>query len=144
MARYKDDIVTNVLSTHLNDGEDLKNWAYGVKQPNIYLIIGLMLLAVLPGVIAVALLTKEYIVGLTNKRVLILTVKGGKAVVKEIMEYDLSNLPGAKTKTGPIFTIIKVSDPIKPFEAKFHRLGMKENRDHSINIAKAFNPDHLG
>ena len=140
MARYKDPIVTEVLGKQLHPGEQLYNWAYGVKQPPMGLIILLMLLAILPGAIAVALLTKEYVIGLTSHRLLILRVKGGKAVVQEITEYDRRNLPPAKTSTGGLFTHIKLADPAKPFEAKFHRMGMPKNREHAMAIAAAITP----
>jgi hypothetical protein len=140
MARYKDPIVTEVLGKQLHPGEQLYNWAYGVKQPPMGLIILLMLLAILPGAIAVALLTKEYVVGLTSHRLLILRVKGGKAVVQEITEYDRRQLPPAKTSTGALFTHISLSDPRKPFVAKFHRAGMPKNRDHAMAIAAAITP----
>lgn len=137
MARYKDLIVTELLGKQLHPGEQLYHWAYGVKQPPMGLIILLTLLAVVPGAIATALMTKEYIVGLTSHRVLILRVKGGKANVLEITEYDRRNLPPAKTSTGTLFTHIALADPARPFVAKFHRLGMTNNRDHAMGIAAA-------
>lgn len=140
MARYKDPIVTEVLGKQLHPGEQLQHWAYGVKQPSIGLIILLVCLAVLPGLIAVALLTKEYVVGLTSHRLLILRVKGGKASVQEITEYDRRNLPPAKTSTGGLFTHITLQDPQKPFYAKFHRMGMANNREHAMAIAAALPP----
>lgn len=87
-----------------------------------------------------ALLTKEYVVGLTSHRLLILRVKGGKATVLEITEYDRRNLPPSKTSTGGLFTHITLQDPQKPFYAKFHRMGMANNRDHSMAIAAALPP----
>jgi hypothetical protein len=143
MARYKDPIVTEVLSKQLHPGEQLYHWAYGVKQPPIALIALLMLLAILPGAIAVALLTKEYVVGLTSHRLLILRVKGGKVNVLEITEYDRRNLPPAKTSTGSLFTHIALADPAKPFAAKFHRMGMPNNRDHARGIAAALQQPQL-
>lgn len=137
MARYKDPIVTEVLGKQLHPGEQLVHWAYGVKQPHIGLIVLLMMLAILPGAIAVALLTKEYVVGLTSHRLLILRVKGGKANVIEIAEYDRRNLPPAKTSTGALFTHIALADPARPFVAKFHRMGMPNNREHAMGIAAA-------
>ncbi len=137
MARYKDPVVTELLGKQLHPGEQLYHWAYGVKQPPMGLIILLTLIAVVPGAIATALMTKEYIVGLTSHRVLILRVKGGKANVLEITEYDRRNLPPAKTSTGALFTHIALADPARPFVAKFHRLGMTNNRDHAMGIAAA-------
>src|SRR5687768_1774410 len=73
MARFKDPaVVSAAFQPYLEPGEQLRHWAYGVKQPNMLLIVGLTLLAILPGLIAVALLTKEYVVGLTDRRFLVL------------------------------------------------------------------------
>jgi hypothetical protein len=103
-------------------GEQLKYMAYGVKQPNIFLIIVLTALGILPGVIAVMLLTKHYFVGLTDRRFIVLPVWGsGEINVKKITDYRLDRLPQVFASTGPIFTHIKILDPVKPFVAKFHR-----------------------
>lgn len=126
------------FTSYLEPGEQIRNVAYGVKQPNIFLIVLLLLLAILPGVIAVALLTKEYLVALTDRRVIVLRVKGRKAMVQEMIEYRLGSLPPAKTSTGAIFTHIQVMDPAKPFIAKFHRAGpVPANRDNAMAIAAA-------
>lgn len=126
------------FTPYLEPGEQLRNVAFGVKQPNILLIIVLVLLAVLPGLIAVALLTREYLVALTDRRVIVLRVKGSKAKVQEMLEYRLGSLPPAKTSTGAIFTHIRIDDPAKPFIAKFHRAGpVPANRDNAMAIAAA-------
>lgn len=140
MARYKDEVVTEAMKPYLEEGETLKHWAYGVKQPNMVLIIFLYLLALIPGIIAVAVLTKEYVIGLTDRRFIVLLVSGGKAKVKEMTDYRLDQLPKVTTSTGALFTHIKIEDEAKPFVAKFHRAGMKENREHSMAIAQALNP----
>jgi hypothetical protein len=126
------------FTPYLQPGEQLRNVAYGVKQPNMLLIVGLIALAVLPGVIAVALLTKEYVVALTDRRLIALRFKGRKVNVKEILDYPLNNLPQTKTSTGPVFTHIKILAPSKPFIAKFHRLGpAPANRENAMAIAAA-------
>lgn len=123
---------------YLQPGEQIRKVAYGVKQPHILLIVGLMLLAILPGLIAVMLLTKEYLVALTDRRVIVLRFKGSKVNVQEVLEYPLSNLPPAKTSTGAIFTHIRIDDPAKPFVAKFHRAGpAPANRENAMAIAAA-------
>ena len=138
MARFKDpSVVTNAFAPHLEDGEEIKHYAYGVKQPSIWLIILLMCMAILPGIIAVALLTKEYIVALTGGRFLAIRFSGGKITEKEFLEYQLGEIKDVKTSKGAIFTVIKIKDPTKPFAAKFHRMGMAENREHSQTIADA-------
>jgi hypothetical protein len=139
MARYTNELVVETLKEHMQPDETLEHFAYGVKQPNIFLIIVLFALAILPGVIAVALLTKEYVIGLTDKRLLVLRVKG-KIKVLEVSEYDRANLPQASAKTGPIFTYIRIKDEARPFAAKFHRAGMTENRPNAVAIGEALAP----
>lgn len=138
MARFKDpNVPAAAFQPYLEPGEQLRHWAYGVKQPSILLMIPLFALAVLPGAIAVALLTKEYIVGLTDRRFIVLRFKGGKIKVQEITDYPLASLPPVKASTGGLFTHIKIDDPSKPFVAKFHRLGMPGNREHGMAIEAA-------
>jgi hypothetical protein len=131
-------VLAAAFKPYLEPGEELIEVAYGVKQPNMVLIAALIALAVLPGVIAVFLLTKHYVVGLTNRRLMVLRIKASNnASVREIIEYPLSNLPPVKSSTGSIFTRIKLIDPAKPFAAKFHRLGMQGNRESAMAIAAA-------
>ncbi|HEV8321398.1 MAG TPA: hypothetical protein VG389_07280 [Myxococcota bacterium] len=140
MPRPTPENVPPVFAPHLQPGEQLRYFAYGVKQPNILLILVLVCLAVLPGLIATAILTKHFLIGLTDKRLLVLRIASmGNHGVKEVLEYPLGSLTPAqvKTSTGALFTHIRIDDPAKPFVAKFHRLGMKTNRDHSMAIAAA-------
>ena len=129
MARYKDAEVTVAIQPHLQPGERLRHWAYGVRQPHPLFIIFLTPLGT-------ALLTKEYVVALTDRRLLVFRV-GRKLRIEEITEYALGDLPTAKTSTGALFTHIKIEDAAKPFAAKFHRLGMANNREHAAAIAAA-------
>lgn len=137
MARYKDPVVQSAFAPHLDSGETLQSWAYGVKQPSMLLMIPLFALAILPGAIAVALLTKEYLVGLTDRRVLVLRVKGGKADVQEVTAYSLDERHAAEAKAGKLFAHLTVEDPARPFQAKFHRLGAPNNHDHALAAARA-------
>ena len=133
MARFKDEPVRAAFEAQLQPGEQLQYYAFGVKQPNMGLVILLLCLAILPGVIAVALLTKEYVIGLTDRRLIVLRVGGG-VKVKEVSEYALGDLRGVKTSTGSLFTHIAIAGPV-PFSAKFHRMGMKTNREQAMAIA---------
>ncbi len=138
MARFKDpNVPAAAFQPYLEPGEQLRHWMYGVKQPSMLLIFPLFLLAILPGAIAVALLTKEYIVGLTDRRFIVLRFNGKKIEVQEVLEYPLSSLPPVQASTGGLFTHIKVLDPAKPFVAKFHRMGMPGNREHGMAIEAA-------
>ena len=129
MARFKDAEVTAATQPHLQPGEQLRHWAYGVRQPPTLLIFLLTPLGT-------ALLTKEYVVALTDRRLLILRTRR-KLRVEEITEYPLDKLPPAKTSAGALFTHIRIEDAARPFSAKFHRLGMAHNREHATAIAAA-------
>jgi len=133
MARFKDEPVRAALAAQLQPGEQLQQFAFGVKQPNMGLIILLVCLGILPGLIAVAIMTKEYVIGLTDRRLIVLRVGGG-VKVKEVTEYALGDLRGVKTSTGSLFTHIAIAGPV-PFTAKFHRMGMKTNREQAMAIA---------
>lgn len=138
MARFKDpNFVAAAFQPYLQPGEQIRNVAFGVKQPSMALIIPLFALAILPGAIATALLTKEYVVALTDRRVLVLHFKGSKIQVQEVLEYSLYNHAPAESSTGAVFTHIKINDPARPFVAKFHRAGMPGNREQAMAIAAA-------
>jgi hypothetical protein len=141
MARFKDpNVPAAAFAPYMEPGEQLRHVAFGVKQPNLLLILPLFALAVLPGAIAVALLTKEYVVGLTDRRLIVLRFKGKNVGVQEVLDYRLNGqLPQVKASTGPVFTHIKIEDQAKPFVAKFHRMGMPGNREGAMAIAAALN-----
>lgn len=133
---FKDSDLRAAVEPHLEENEQLKHCAFGVKQPNILLIVLLCLLALLPGLIAIVLLTMNYIVALTDRRFLVLRFKG-KLNVVEISEYPLESMPEVAGNTGPIFTHIRIKDAQQPFVAKFHRAGTKANRAESSAIVAA-------
>ena len=139
MAKFKDpSIPAAAFTPYLEPGEQVKCVAYGIKQPSMFIILPLVIIALLPGLIAMMLLTKEYVAALTNRRVIVLRFKSKKINVQEVLEYPLSSLPtSAKTSTGPLFTHIAIRDAARPFVAKFHRLGLKNNRDSAMAIGSA-------
>jgi len=132
MAAVKDETVQNAFAQYLQPEEQLQHYAFGIKQPPILLIIALFCLAILPGIIATFLLTKSYFVGLTDRRVIILQVTNSWKV-KEMREFPLNALPPGSTKTGGLFTHIKMECEPR-FVAKFHRMGFKGNREHAMAI----------
>jgi hypothetical protein len=140
MAKLTDDLMQQTLSAHLQNGETLRHWAFGIKQPSLLLMAPLFALAVLPGVIAMQMLTKNYLIGLTNKRLLVLQVKSiANVELKALSEYPLDSFkanPGSY-KAGKLFTHITIADAEKPFKAKFHRMFSKGNREHAVAIGEA-------
>jgi hypothetical protein len=137
MARFNDTtVIQAALAAQLEPGETLRHWAYGVKQPNVALITFLYCLALLPGIIAVFALTREYVVGLTDRRFIVLRFKGSGIAVQEVLSWRLDALPHVQTSTGSLFTHIRIDDPAKRFVAKFHRLGTSDNRPQAMAIAE--------
>jgi hypothetical protein len=128
--------VRDAFAEYLQPGEMIKHAGYGVKQPSMILIMLLYLVAVLPGIIAMVLLTKHYLVGITDSRLLVLQVSGMNTKVKEVTEYNLGHMPPVKTSTGPLFTHLTIVDSDKPLKAKFHRAGFKGNRDNMVALTE--------
>lgn len=140
MAKTTREQLSAPFQPHLQPGETVQAAAYGVKQPNMILVVLLIFAAVLPGLIAILLLTKNYLVALTDRRLLVLKVKSpGNLEVKEVIEYSRAELASlkSKTSTGAIFTHIAIQDEARPFVAKFHRAYCPTNREDAIAIAAA-------
>ena len=99
-------------------------------------MVPLFALAVVPGVIATQMLTKNYIIGLTDKRLIVLQVKSiANAELKALTEYTYGELKGSY-KAGKLFTHITIDSADKPFKAKFHRMFSQGNREHAQAIGE--------
>jgi hypothetical protein len=138
VAKLNEMTVPAAFQPYLQPGEQLRYFAFGVKQPNIFLII------ILP-ILGTWLLTKNYLIALTDRRFIVLrvpraffSVVGDINKAEEVIEYPLGELSGLKvtTSTGALFTHIRIDHPQKPFIAKFHRMGMKTNREHAMAITE--------
>lgn len=119
--------------------ENVKFISYGVKQPHILLIILLISLAIVPGVIVVTLLTKNYVVGISGNKLIILETSLSLKKVKRKIECDLNQFSEVKTKTGAIFTHLNFKSGDESFKAKFHRAAFPENRNNAMAIAEVLN-----
>jgi hypothetical protein len=129
MARFNDTNVPAAVQPHLQSGEVLRHYAFGVKPPPL-------IVSILIGPLFAALITKNYIVALTNRRLLVLRFKGRLKVI-EATEYPLDARPAVSGSVGMLFTKLRIDDTAKPFFAKFHRMGMPNNRMHSSAILEA-------
>ena len=138
MRQFSDpDELAAILRPHLAPGESLRHWASGVRQPSVWLLLPLAALGIVPAVVAASLLTKDFLVGLTDRRLLVLRMGASGIEPAEILAYDLAALPPVTARTGPLFTHLRVQDPAQPFAAKFNRAGMPGNREHAVAIAAA-------
>ena len=139
MAKMTQDQIREMFAPHLEEGEVVQHMAFGVKQPNMLLIVLLFCCFILPGAIAVVLLTKNFFIATTDSRFLVLQVKGlTKLETKGVTKYSLDELRSGDvtTSTGPLFTKIKVDIAGKPFVAKCHRAFSDFNRPNAMAICE--------
>jgi len=126
MARLNEQEVLNAVQPHLEPGEQVRHWAIGYQQPMWLLVLGAL---------AAALFTKFYVVGMTDRRLLILRYKG-RLKIQEITEYRIGQIPPIQTKTGPVNTLLTLHGPQKVLY-KFHRNAMKNNRPQALDLVAA-------
>lgn len=145
MSKMDEANMRAMISAHLTPGETVMNVAYGVKPPSIFIVVPLLALAILPGFIAIQMLTKHYVVARTSQRVIFLKVKGiGPQNVAASKDYetieftpaDVADNPG-KTKTGILFTNISFKKANESLKLKFHRAFSKANRAEAMAIGAA-------
>ena len=143
MARVSAEELRAFLGAYVPEGESLDHAAYGVKQPNMLLMLPAFALAILPGVLLTQYLTRHYVIGTTDRSLVIARVK--PAMLSMALRPDraishrvlpLASLRGgpATTKTGGLFTHIAFGEGDEAFRAKFHRAFSKENRAEAMAI----------
>ena len=135
--KTRDEIFADTMRPLLRAGETLQCVAYGVKTPPILLIILLMVIGVIPGVIIGQMLTKYFLVALTDQRVIVARAKG-IVQTEGHFDYPLGKVGGKVTlKEGWMFTHIAIEHPELPWKAKFHRSGSPNNKASALAIAAA-------
>jgi len=67
----------------------------------------------------------------------------GKLNVKEVQDYYIGNVQGVKTKNRAALHIHRHQGSAEAFSAKFHRMGMKQNREYAMAIAQSLNTRQL-
>ena len=138
MAKPTIDEMKAAFAPYLPTGEQVTHVAYGVKQPHILVIVPLVLVGVLPGLIAVAFMTRHYLIGHSASGITVLQIEGmNKLRVKESMHFSAAELAAAdvKTSSNALFTNIRIADRGRQFVAKFHKMYSANNRPHAEAIA---------
>jgi len=141
MSKFNDQTVVAAFQPYLQDGEFLGNAAYCVYQPPQTLGCLFALIGLLPGLIYLlcsALLSKFYVVGLTNHNLIVLRLAsrfGENIQVAEIFGYGLDQLPEIQATFGSLGTALKIKDPLKPFKAVFPMAGVPDNYQRGRVIA---------
>ncbi|HEX2901741.1 MAG TPA: hypothetical protein VHS96_18665 [Bacteroidia bacterium] len=135
--KTRDEIFHDTVRHLLQPGETLQYVALGQKRPAIGLIILLVFLGVLPGMVAVTMLTKNFLVALTDRRVIVARAKG-IVQVEGWFDYPLGNVGGEVTvKTRKSSIKIAIAHLELPFEATFLRSGSPLNLESAQAIADA-------
>lgn len=136
MAKITDERIAAAIQPFLEPGEQIQTNAYGFHQMSMWIMIPLILVALLPAFIAQALLTKYYMVVLTNRRILFFHCDN-KLKVKEIIEYRPGAMPPVNVSSGMVFAVLKIADTRGAMRIKFHRSGMANNREKAVIIGNA-------
>ncbi|HEY1263779.1 MAG TPA: FHA domain-containing protein [Terriglobales bacterium] len=129
MARLKDSEIRAVVEKQMMPGEQFQQAGVAISIPGgnwMYLL----------GAIFVALFQRWFVVGLTDRRLLLLRYKG-RLNVQEVREWDLDRVPPVKIKEGPINIRMDIQDPASPIVLKFHRAAISGNRPSAIAIGNA-------
>ncbi len=136
MAKLTQETIAGVIQPFLEPGEQIHTSAYGAQQPSMLLVIPMLLLGLLPGLIASAMLTRYFIFALTDRRVLLLTCTSNRRV-REVREFRPGNIPQVGLKQGKLFSTIQLNGPAGSFRIKFHRANMENNRENAVAIGSA-------
>ncbi len=100
-------------------------------------IVTLILLVVIATVfywITKSILMENFAIGLTNQRLIAIHCKN-HFQVKELLEYELDNLPLVKSATGTEKAVIEILDHRKPLLVAFHKLESPYNFGQAIKMA---------
>jgi hypothetical protein len=125
MFRISDEEIVNALQPHLQPGEPLRNYAIGYQLPLWQQLLGPLFLV---------LLSKFYMVALTDRRLLLVRFKEKVHKIKSVKEYRLSQITNIRTKTGLLHTFLTVEVPNESFSCKFHRNTVRNNRPKALAL----------
>ena len=140
MAKLSDENFYQAVQPHLKAGERVRHFAYGVKEPSLWVII--LLFVTILGALGLGLVTRHYVVALTDVRVIIVELRSGLFSVefdaKEVTSYllvELARMP-VSSSLGAASTFLRIEDPSRPFEARFYRRVSPGNKPNSQAIAQ--------
>lgn len=134
MAKFTEQSVSAAFQPYLQEGEFLTNAAYGGYQSAQRHVLGCLL-----GPIIDAFLVKLYVVGLTNRRVLVIRLAnrfGGNINAAEVRHYLFDNLPPVTATLGTFATELQIKDPAAPFRVNFAAVGVPNNYQRGQMIAR--------
>ncbi|HEV8588539.1 MAG TPA: hypothetical protein VGQ72_06660 [Pyrinomonadaceae bacterium] len=130
MSKFSDQSVHGAFQAYLQPGESLANAAYAGYRPFYSYFFGIL---------GMRALTRVFMVGLTNRRVIILHLTqrlGDNIQVKSFRSYDLTQLPPISTQFGSFATALRINDPAIKFTATFAAEGVPNNYQRGQMICK--------
>lgn len=110
--------VEAAFGPYLEPDEPLKHWAYGRRGPAPLFFLPLYLLGIVPGVLARALLTTTYLVGLTEHRLIVLRFRG-YLKVEEHYAYALDQMPPVRSQRKLFAALLTIDDAERPLTVRF-------------------------
>jgi hypothetical protein len=131
VSKYNEQAVSAAFQPYLHKDEFLTNAAYCGHQRQ--------LVGCLFGPIINAFLTRLYMVGLTNHRVIVMRLAnrfGGNVNPAEVYDYPFDRLPVINATFGTFATDLRINDPVKPFRATFASVGVPNNYQRGQTIAR--------
>ena len=132
MTRFDDADARRAFAAVLEDGEAIQTWAYGVEEPRWARLVPLLALR----------LTTHFLVGLTERRVVVLEVAPRAADVLEAKAYDLEDAPSARLNAFRHKAYLAIEDEARPFSAVFHWRGAPDNLGRVRAIADKLGARH--
>ena len=138
MSKFNDQTVVAAFQPYLQSEEFLGNAAYCIKRPPELIGCLISLLGMLPDILFRSLLSKYYVVGLTNRRLIVLRLAsrfGGNIRAAEVLAYSLDQLPEIQANFGAFATGLVIKDPARPFKVVFPMAGVPDNHKRGRMIA---------
>jgi hypothetical protein len=163
------DDVRSALEQHLAPGERMLHAAYGLQQSAplmVLVILALMIPAALINLMFIGsraglfgtltffiiwmgsmalvtpLLRKDYLVGLTDQRLLMVRVKTPIFTINlnhvlSFADFPLSDVKGTETRIGPMRVFLKIRGGQQSFNLQFGGRGLTGNYQQAVEIARA-------
>jgi len=120
------------FADHLEPGEQLQHVAYGVRMPGCFasLLLGIF------GGGAILNAASHYLVGLTNRRLIVLRIENVGHAVKNVYAWPLDALPPGKVEKQWL-TLANPADPVNSIKAFLHPAAVPGHDDAVAAIAAA-------
>ena len=110
-------------------------WKGGEIDPSDIVTLIIFVLMAAPFYwITKSLLMENFVIGLTNQRLIALLCKN-HFQVKAVLEYELDNLPLVKTSTGAEKAVIEIHDSQNPLSVTFHKEELPDNFGQAVAMA---------